>query len=387
MQNNKLQKIFFKTFLVTVISIILVAGIGIVAYEVINGLFKDDPTNQKTSSVQSLNIITDVTLGTPTYEMIYDADENDSKIKHIVIGIFNTKVHNLDYITVPVNTQVTISDALYEELKEISPTLPQSVRLVELTDYFNGKEAYEYGELILGDTLGIKISFYTKIASGEFKNYFTENKKTYYKPGKAEFADTLVYSSTFINSFSDVKADTVINFLTDFSNAVQSNLTLSNRTKYSKDFAKVDYNKIYYWHLYGDYSNGGQLFTLNNNMNKKLIKTILGNQSYTVTQDEYTRMQESGNNTTKKMNIQILNGAGIRGLAGRWQTKLAQEGYNVGGVGDYNSDTLTSTKIIVKNKNQGSDLKTYFKAATVEIGDVTDGYDIVIVIGAEDNFE
>lgn len=388
MQNNKLQKIFFKTFLVTMICVVLVTGIGIVAYEVINSLFKEDTANQKINSVQSLNIITDVTLGTPSIELIYDADSNDSKINHMVVAIFNTKVHNLDYVTIPVNTQVTISDELYAQLVEISSSLPQTIAIGDVVKYFNGKEAYEYGELILEDAIGVKMSYYTKITSTEFANYFVEKEMAYYQPAKTKFSDTLVYSDAFISSFASVKPETVINFLTDFNNATMSNLSLANRTTYANDYAQVDYTKIYYWHLFGDYGDGGQTFTPNKDLNKKLFNTILSNVTYTITQAEYNETQKKASaSNSKKLNIQILNGGGIKGLAGRWKTKLTSDGYKIVAVGDYSQDDLKSTKIISKSESVGLDLLKYFKNATIEVGTVPEGYNLIIVVGSEDDFE
>lgn len=388
MQNNKLQKIFFKTFLVTVVCIVLVAGIGIAAYKVISNLFGDDGTEKSGGSVQTLNIITDVTLGTPSIELIYDADENDSVIKHMIIAIFNTETHNLDYVTVPVNTEVTLSDELYQELLIASETLPQTFKLSEITNYFNGKEAYEYGELIMEDVFGVKMSYYTKITSSQFENYFTESEMKYYQPVEAAFSDTLIYSNTFISSFANLKAENVINFLTDYSNATTSNLSLTSRTNYADEYALVDYTKIYYWHLFGDYADAGEKFTPNMDANTTLFETILSNAAYTVTQSEYNEnMSAKPVADSKDLKIEILNGGGIKKLAAKWKSKLTSEGYNIGDVGDYSDDTLTSSKIISKDESVGLDLLKYFKNAKIEVGDVPDGYDILIVVGAEDNFD
>ena len=58
--------------------------------------------------------------------------------------------------------------------------------------------------------------------------------------------------------------------------------------------------------------------------------------------------------------------------------------YTVPQVGDYTKETLTQTKIIVKEDGQGEDLKKYFKNPQVTVGMVDQGYDIEIILGTAD---
>ena len=327
-------------------------------------------------------------LGTPSFEVIYNADENNTVINDIVIAIFNTETGNLDYLTIPAATNYELSEELYSQLSEISNDMPKTIKLKDIPKYFNGLDAYEYGELIINDMLGVEMSYYTKIDDKDFPNYFTKTTTSYYQPKKATFNDTCVYSDAFISSFSKVTVDTVINFLTDYSNNTTSNLNLNNRTKYAKDYGKLDYKKIYYWHAFGDYENAGEDFKIDVKTTKKLVNTILENATYTVTQAEYNDLQKNAENANSKgLNIQVLNGGGIRRLAGKWKDKLNEKGYTVLNTDDYSGDKLTSTKIIVKEENVGLDLVKFFKNATIEVGDVAEGYDIIIVVGTEDDFE
>ena len=69
---------------------------------------------------------------------------------------------------------------------------------------------------------------------------------------------------------------------------------------------------------------------------------------------------------------------------GKTQQKLQKKGYTVPQVGDYTKETLTQTKIIVKEDGQGEDLKKYFKNPQVTVGMVDQGYDIEIILGTAD---
>ncbi len=303
MKNNKLQKLFFRTFLVTVIAIILAVGIGFTTYAIIGKFFKESDVDQNQGVEKSMSIIANVNLGTPALEVIYDADENDSEIKHIVLGVFNTQTHNLDYMTIPAATQYKMSDDLFEELSSVNEDLPQTVKFSELPKYFPGKEVYEYGELLLGDMLGVDMSFYTKITSTDFENYFKETQMSFYSPKKATFEDTLVYSDAFIKSYENVKPETVINFLTDINNSTASNLSLTDRTKYASDFAQVAGDKVYFWHAYGDYKDNGDTFNIDVKSTKKVFDAIIDNASYTVTQSEYMETQKKASSVSSKKSV------------------------------------------------------------------------------------
>lgn len=93
----------------------------------------------------------------------------------------------------------------------------------------------------------------------------------------------------------------------------------------------------------------------------------------------------------KNCNILVLNSTDIAGLAGRWCETLNADGYANTKASDY-SDALSDTRIIAREDGLGTELVSYFAAATYEVGTVTsgtteptDGYDIVIIIGASDS--
>ena len=127
---------------------------------------------------------------------------------------------------------------------------------------------------------------------------------------------------------------------------------------------------------------------------KKLYKKLLNRDSYTRAQfsnvKESSEKEDSSSDkskkNSKKLSIQLLNASGITGLAASVKTKLEADGFT--GLlepGNYTTENLTHTKIIVKKKSVGKDLLTYFKNAEIEVGTVsTKGADIEILIGSED---
>ena len=160
----------------------------------------------------------------------------------------------------------------------------------------------------------------------------------------------------------------------------------------------VDY--FHYWGCPGSYD--GKVFVVDTKAAKKFFKGLINNEvPYTAAQDltttqKATTSPAASSNTTPKpkrgkkavsskgLKIILLNGSKIAGLAGKTQQKLQKKGYTVPQVGDYTKETLTQTKIIVKEDGQGEDLKKYFKNPQVTVGMVDQGYDIEIILGTAD---
>lgn len=90
-------------------------------------------------------------------------------------------------------------------------------------------------------------------------------------------------------------------------------------------------------------------------------------------------------------NILVLNSTDIAGLAGRWCDTLNANGYANTNASDY-TEALADTKIVAREDGVGKELVQYFANASYEVGTVTsnvtestDGYDVVIIIGASDS--
>ena len=82
--------------------------------------------------------------------------------------------------------------------------------------------------------------------------------------------------------------------------------------------------------------------------------------------------------------IEVLNSTDIAGVAAKWQEKLNAAGFTVSQIGNYEAETLTNTKIIVSQAGMGQDLVGQFKNATVEVGSISSGAEIQIIVGTED---
>lgn len=139
--------------------------------------------------------------------------------------------------------------------------------------------------------------------------------------------------------------------------------------------------------LEGTESNGK--FELDTEEAKRVFDEMLSEEgdlkaALSTTEQKSTTTSKDTKSSSKNITIEIQNSTGISGLAGRWKDKLSSDGFSVGSVKTNREGALTHTKIIVESKDLGQDLKSYFKNPQYEVGSVSSGAKICIIVGTED---
>jgi len=86
--------------------------------------------------------------------------------------------------------------------------------------------------------------------------------------------------------------------------------------------------------------------------------------------------------TSENLRIQVLNGAGVSGLARSAQELLELNGLSVNAIGDYTGMQADNTRIFVSTRGMGGDIADIINNSTIIHDPGLDSrYDIVIVIG------
>ncbi len=442
MKNSKknLLKFFGINLLKSLLSICILLLVGFVSYKIsYYFLSKDAAQQQKKAEQDTLEEIKqEAQVDEISKNLIYVCDEKN-KITHMIVEICNTKTYNMDYITIPTKNDYTIPTTMYRKLCTINDEIPQIIRLNKIKQYFeNEDDAYGYGLLIVQKMIGTELSYYTVLDTEAYESFCQEVKvKVSYKktetveetpsPSPEPTADPetgatpkpsktsnntktkmniSIASTEFTTQLNDIKGDQkkIADYIEKLYDRVNSNLTVYNKLGYLDCYEKMDVNLFHYWGIPGAY-NGDKVFEVDTKAAKSFLKELINNETtYTEAQDLTTTQKaavspspsptaEPKQKKSKKskktvsskgMQILILNGSRINGLAGRMQQKLQKKGYTIAEIGDYTKETLTQTKIIVKKEGQGEDLAKYFKNPTVTVGMVEEGYDIEIIVGTAD---
>ncbi len=402
MKKNNVAKVFMVSLLKSILCILIILGVGVASYKISYNILSDGTGSIGTSSGDISDIIEDAQTDEVSKNLIYV--KNGDYITNIMIEICNTKTNNMDYVSIPIRTDYTIPTSMYQKLCTVNQEIPQIVRLGRLKTYFSNEEdAYGYGELIIEKMLGIKISYYTVIDQETYNSHFTKKKiMVTYKhvesvmnelTGEMEDVTTDLYADeaisvankTYTEELRAISGDRekIAEYIKEQYERVNSNLTVYNKIGYIEAYEKMNVDYFHYWGIPGQ--RNGKIFSVSTPEAKKFLNKLINNtQTYTEAQDFSKESAGGIVKSSKGLNILVLNGSQISGLASATREKLSADGYTVGNIGDYTEETLTQTRIIVKEDGYGKDLQSYFNSPELITGTVQDGYDIQIILGTVD---
>jgi hypothetical protein len=418
MKKKNIIKLFFTSLLKSLLCIGVILGIGFASYKISYSILSDGTVLGKDSSDSLEDIIDDATTDEISKNLIYVSDDKN-KITHVMLEICNTQTNNMDYVTIPVHTDYTIPSVMYRKLCQVNQEIPQVVRISKLKQYFNDEsDAYGYGVLIFEKMLGTDISYYTALDQETYDNHYTQKSvKVAYKTkstlnntpdpnGTTPSTQTTlqtkmklsVFSDAYKNQINDLGHDQkkIAEFIQEQYKRLDSNLTVYNKIGYVEAYEKMDVSLCHYWGIPGVYTD--KVFAVDTKAAKKALQYLVERtEVYTAEQDlteenmisasvvdETASDDKQESSSSKGLKIYVLNGSQIAGLASVTKEKLEGAGYTVPKVGNYTSETLTTTKIKVSKEGQGEDLKEYFNNPELVVGGVTEGYDIEIILGTVD---
>lgn len=370
MQSKSMLKIVLKTFLKAMGIIVLLLAVGVASYFLTILFYKT--TERIERSTQYEHVI-DIDVGSESSNLIYSVEEDTKQIRAVVLELFDKETGNLDYVTIPNKTQISLSPKKYQEYMEISSQVPQIVTLRDINEYFTGDVAYEYGILLLQEELNVEIGYFTAMDSEEFNKRF-DKKDGAFIPSE-EYLDT-------VSGYKD--EDAMKDFIEKEWDILISDITLSQKQQYASGLIKVNRDFIYAHRAYAEEIKGKA--TLDAAKTKKMIDQIWENEARKQEQKKVDGTAAlTGIDKLKSRSIQITNGSKINGLAASFQEKLEADGLYVMGVGDFSGEIQKKTIIYARKKRWGRYLKPYFKNPVVqEAQALTNGADIEIVLGTDD---
>ena len=293
------------------------------------------------------------------------------EIKHIVLELFNPITGNMDYVTIPGDTQFTISNELYQKLYHAGNDAPQIMKLEDADQYFSEKVLYGYMVILLEDMLDLDINYYTVVSKKRFEEVF---EKRLTEEGQALYT----ISPNFLNEVSDFEdIKSFENFLKKEAKTYKSSLSLQKKYKYVPEYFKMTEDCICSHVLSG--TKKTDYFDVDIEEARAMLVNIEDNpMPYT---DVQGTMEEALVFDSRGYQIEILNASGISGLAAFYEQKLKKDGYTIAHIGNYTLGTMTESKIFVGDLRLGKDLLNYIGKATIEITDLPDGIDIQILLG------
>ncbi len=364
-KKNSYSRMIIVMILRTFFVVMVLLAAGVASYFVTTKYY--EITDEKEGADAVLDIVGDVTADEISRNIIYSVESGTDKIRAIVIEILNTQTGNLDYLTIPVESEITISNEIYQRMCAAGADAPQIVRLEKLNDYFEDDRAYEYGILLLEDALGIDIGYYTMMECSVFDSAFIMSEAL----GCYQLTDTIITEASGYSQNNSL--DSMIKSWYD---RFDSNLKIKTKLKYTETYMAVNPEFIYYNVVPGE--SVGNVYEIDVNEAKKQYKTLLSSPKYTVSQTDAIAV------LSVDKNIKVLNGSGVEGIAAAAKSMLAEEGLNVVKIAD-NPEVIEDTLICVSKEGMGTDLLHLFNNAQVKVEELEEGIDIMIIVGSNDS--
>lgn len=373
-KNNSPLKMFMKGFFKSFFMIAILFIVGFGSYKIAMFYYKIEGVPQNSKANKFIKeLASDATVDEISKNLIFSSDKLSGEVKELVLEIVNTHTNNIDYINISAESQITISNEMYQRLYESNPEIPQIIKLSQLYKYIEEEYICEYGVLIIEDYLDIDISYYTGMDEDYFSTIFVKDE------------DKMVFTDKWKDTISVAKSEE--NFkeiIKDYYKKISSNLSMRNKEKYISTYIKVDPELIYFYHLIGEPQLEG--FMVDIEASRNMISEMLNNEvTYTSKQEENTLPPENDEISSKGYNIKISNGSKITGLAAHYKEKLSLEGYQVTGIDNYTGEIVNATKIIVDTDGLGNDLATYFNDPSITVEELGEGIDIQIILGTKDD--
>ncbi|MBE5928930.1 MAG: LytR family transcriptional regulator [Lachnospiraceae bacterium] len=350
-----------KTFLI--VMVLLAAGVA--SYFVTMKYY--EVAGEKNGEEVILDIVGDVTADKISRNIIYSVENDTEKINAIVIEILNTETGNLDYLTIPVESEITISNDTYQRMCAAGADAPQIVRLESMNEYFEDDRAYEYGILILEDSLKIDIGYYTKMEKSVFDSIFVMSDTL----GCYQLTDNIISEASGYLENDDAEG-----MIKSWFEKFTSNINLKTKLKYAETYAAVNPEFVYYNVVPG--KSTGDIYEIDLKDAKQQYKTLLSSPAYTVSQADAIAILSVGKN------IKVLNGSGVEGIATATKEMLVEEELNVVKIAD-NPEVIEKTLICVSKEGMGIDLLHFFNGAEIKVEQLDEGIDIMIIVGSNDS--
>jgi hypothetical protein len=273
-------KIFTIGFLKSLFFIALFFAISMTSYKLIMHFYGIGNANaiETIPSVQKQTSITKSSIDDVSKQLIYSVDDETGAIEKLLLEIFDCEEQMLYYITIPIKTQLTLSNSLHRELVLVKPSIPQFLKFSAITGYFPKETAYEYGVLMIEDLLNIQISYYTVVPQSIYEAVFQTEVINQQANNRQESDDLFpreVFSDGFLEHLHTINTETGLrSYIEEFYTQIISNLTLNDKLNYMEGYLNVSGKNISFEVIAGKDSNSA--FTIDETMATKQLGTFLG---------------------------------------------------------------------------------------------------------------
>ncbi len=420
---------FLTSFLIT-LGIIIVFVFGVFfAYD---SIFRtEDPTISQFNSDNS-KYDSDTLIGAKDqYNFAIFGVDNESDINprtdFMMIGSYDRKNNKMRFMSIPRDTMAIMPQERIQELKDhkIPILFPSSGKMKLNEVNHHATDAYGSSFLLaqLEEMFEVDFDFYVKIDLDGFKYLVDEMggvpfevpQRMYYNDPTEDLYIDLQEGYQVLNGEQaegvvryrksdpknpiskgyalgdlgriDVQQDFIAAFIKQLSS--KSNIaktlpaTLQTAQKYTETNFKLKDLPIYIPFLTNFSSENIEMYTMPNQPKGDYVVPVEPDTSELIDQIFYSNQLLATPVSSVGLDINVLNGTYTSGVAKSTAEKLEQAGFSVSNIGDYSGEKQNQTKIYVKDRAYGADIKKFFTNSKI-VHDSKLDCDIKIVIGLDE---
>lgn len=420
-------KTFFKIVISIVLIFIIVSAGAVFAYnKLVKKENQEEGQNQKPQSGKDIGFFDAIMgKGIQLNVAVFGTDEDGTRTDVIFVVHFDSKAQQVNLLSIPRDTRVELSDEVMDILDDANRNYSKTCKINAVHAYGGKDYGPEVAVKQLEDLLGIKIDHYAKVDLEGFRQIVDAiggvdvdvpqdmkysdpyqdlyvNLKAGYQHLDGDKAEQLVrfrsypqgdvarvqVQQLFLKEFARkvLSTESILGNIGDYINIaykyLKTDLSLTDALKYSRYISDINLNNVQMETLPGEgkYIGDVSYFVYDEDVLPDTVdRLFLGKDSIGETDSQI--MQNS-----KELNIEVANGGIIEGLAGRTRDKLEEEGYQIKSISTYNGERKDYTRIIVKEKGIGEDLKEYFEGSKIEVNSslLEKDIDIKIILGLDE---
>lgn len=263
---SETRGLFARRFLKSIVFVLIFFAVGVISYQIVMALW-NVPEAQGLSPVRrdetKKEAITVASIDDISKNLIFVVNSDTGEFKHLLLEIFHCKDKRMEYITIPIRTQITISESLYQKLTLVHPAIPQVMKLSAMTGYFDEDVIYDYSVLIMKDILGIEISYYTAISEELYNTMFTSIDNSH-----------SVFSNDYKEFLRSIKtAEELKDYIEETYPNVISNLSLFEKMNYFESYLRTPLNRVTFNLINGNDKNSA--YYIDRTLAKKQIEDYI----------------------------------------------------------------------------------------------------------------
>lgn len=263
---NRTRGLFARKFIKSFVFVLVFFIVGGLSYKIVMSLW-DVPEAQGISPIQSnepnKEQITVPSIDDISKNLVFIVNSDTGDLKHLLLEIFHCEDKRMEYITIPIRTQISLSESLYQKLILVHPAIPQVMKLSAMTGYFDEDVIYDYSVLIIQEQLGIEISYYTVVPEDLYDTMFTSIDNTYN-----------AFSNDYKEFIRSIKsAEELSDYIEETYPKLISNISLFEKMNYFESYLQTPLNKVTFNLINGNDKNSA--YYIDKTLAKKQIEDYI----------------------------------------------------------------------------------------------------------------